>query len=326
MDFTKPRVALYYWVIPQTGYRNDGPPLFLNYNMRKILEGVDPMKNPDVMSNDKGNVVHLWPTRKDTKSHGKFDLHILVDHGEDALPVEQDFDYPHPNAYWVSDAHIGYDYRFKTAKKFDFVFCCQRKEMEQFEKDGIPKEKLFYLPHTVEPDCYRPFPILERWDWAFIGHLNSNHRIDLMDRMCKEFPNYYLGWRNPSVTGHNVLEDVAYKFSQARIIVSDSVKEDINMRTFEALACKRLLITKWIPTLEELLQDGKHLVTYKSIDEAVDKVRFYLAHPEERNRIAEAGYNEVLAKHTYRHRALEILKICLNYVPEKSVQEVVNAH
>lgn len=316
MDLNKPRVAIYYWVIPATNYRNDGPPLFIHYNLRKILNGQDPLKNPDCMSDESGNVVHLAPTTKDTKSHGKFDLHVLIDHGEDALPVEQNFDYPHPNAYWVSDAHIGYEYRLKTAKKFDYVFCCQKRAMEEFIRDGVPAEKVFFLPHAVEPDCYRPCPVIEKWDWAFIGHMNSNFRIDLLDRFTREFSNFYLGWRNPSIPGYNVLEDAAHKFCQSRLVVSNSVKDDINMRTFETLACKKLLLTNAIPTLPDLFENGKHLVTYNTIDEAVEAARGLIANRDIRESIAEGGYNEVIAKHTYKHRALSMLKTCLNYEPK----------
>lgn len=64
-------------------------------------------------------------------------------------------------------------------------------------------------------------------------------------------------------------------------------------------------------------EDGTHLVLFKTIDEAVEKAKYYLAHREEREAIAAAGYREFLDKHTYEHRAREILKTCLGYEIEK---------
>ena len=130
--------------------------------------------------------------------------------------------------------------------------------------------------------------------------------------------------RQPEWTGHNILEDTARKFSQSKIIVNESIQDDLNMRVFESLACKRLLLTEDIPAVRDHFEDGKHLVLFKTHDEAVEKAKYYLAHDEERNAIAEAGYKEFLEKHTYAHRANEILKTCLNY-EEKGV-ELAYAH
>lgn len=309
MDFNKPRVAIYYYVLPSTGMRNDGPPLFLQGAFRRLLDGkMD-------FSDSAGNVIHLWPTNN-PKDFGNFDLHVWPDHGEDALSVPTDWMPPSPNAYWCSDAHLGYDYRLSMAKKFDFVFCCQKRAMAEFERDGVAKEKLFFLPHAVEPTAYYPFDIIEKWDWAFIGHLNCPERIELLDRFCKEFPNFYLGWRQGHVPGWNVLEDAARKLSQARIIPNRTISDDIPMRVFEALACKRLLLTNHIPTLGDLFENGKHLVTYQTVDEAVELARRLLADTPRREAISQAGYEEVLAHHTYDHRARSILKTTLNYEPK----------
>jgi len=309
MDFNKPRVAIYYHVLDKTGRRNDGCPLFINYNMRKILDG-----NKDLSKQD-GNVLHLWPGNH-PEDYGKFDLHVWVDYGEDALGLPLDWYPPSNNAYWVSDAHINeaaYKYRMETAKKFDHVFVAQKVFIDQFVRDGVAAEKIHYLPHAFEPDCYKPTEIINRWDWCFIGHPNSMHRIDLLDRMCKEFPNWYVGWRNAAAPGYNSLDDIAYKMSQSKVGVNYSVNRDLNMRVFETMGTKTCLLTDSIPDLNDLFENGKHLVTFNSIDEAVDKMRDLLSNDEKRISIANAGYQEVLNKHTYRHRAEEILKVCLNY-------------
>ena len=87
------------------------------------------------------------------------------------------------------------------------------------------------------------------------------------------------------------------------------------MRVPEALACKKLLLTERIPAVEEFFVDGKDLVLFNTIDEAVEKARYYLAHDEERNKIAEAGYSKFLKGWTYMDRAKTILDICLGWRP-----------
>lgn len=318
---TKPKVAVYYFVVPQTGFRNDGCPLFLTYNLRKMLDGKDAYQNHNVMCENTGHVAHFSPSEP-ISAFGQFDLHILVDHGEDAIGVPLDWEIPHPSAYWVSDAHLGYKYRMQRAKEFDFVFVAQKRFIEEFVKDGIAREKIFWLPHAVEPMCYKPEPCIEKYDWAFVGHLNNPFRIDLLERFCKEWPvgeKGYLGWRMPERSGWNVMEDVSHKFSKARVILNESIQDDINMRTFEALGCKKALVTEWLPSLGDLFEDGKHLALYKTIDEAVALTRGLLADPVKREAMAQAGYAEVIAKHTYRRRAQEILEVCLQWKAQKEL-------
>ena len=83
----------------------------------------------------------------------------------------------------------------------------------------------------------------------------------------------------------------------------DRVWNSVTLKFFN-----RPFLTNWIPTLEELFTDGVHLVTYKTLDEAVDKAKYYIAHDEEREKIAEAGFNEVRSKHTFKHRVEQVLK------------------
>lgn len=324
MDFTKPRVAIYYDVLPSTGMRNDGGPLFINYNLRKILEGKDSRLDPTFMLSTE-NVVHLSPINP-INLNGKFDLNILIDYGEDALNIPLDWEIPHPNAYWIADSHLGYAYRLKRAREFDHVFVSHKPSIEKLIRDGVPAEKIHYLPWAAEHECYKPVPIIEKWDWCFIGHLNNNFRIDLVDRFCKEWPvgiNGYLGWRMAEMKGHNSLEDVAKKFCQSRIVLNESIQDDLNMRTFEALACRRLLLTEDIPAVRDHFEDGKHLVLFKTIDEAVSKAKDLLADAPRRESIAAAGYEEFLSRHTYMHRAKEILKICLGYeAPKEAVHAI----
>lgn len=320
MNFSRPRVAIYYDVLPQTSMRNDGAPLFMSMNLRMILNGDTFEKlQKDGMTDDGSNVVHMSPINP-TAQHGKFDLNVLVDYGEDVLGIPIDWEIPHPNVYWAFDTHIddkGYQYRLNRAKQFDHVFLCHKAQIAPFIRDGIDPAKIHYLPVAAEITGFRPYPIMPKWNWSFIGHLNSEHRIDLVDRFIKEFglgdQQGYLGYRIPQILGHCVLDDAAKKFSMSRITINDAIKLDLNMRVFEAMACKTALLTQDVEPIHEFFKDGEHLVLYRSIEEAVELARALLADEKGRARIAKAGYEEVVAKHTYHHRALEILKVCLDY-------------
>lgn len=299
----KTKVAIYY----HTGFgRNDGPPLYY-YNVLANKMGLD--------------VTHLQP-EGDISRFGKFDYHFWVDYGEDGLPVDHEWKIPQDGGktiYVCSDAHIdeeGKKYRFNQAKKFEYVFFNQKRALEEYLEDcGSNKynKKVMWLPHAAEPQAYPHFEILKKYDIGFIGHFqdvknyNGFTRIDFLDRMFREFPNFYFGTRSPQKEGMNMFEDAARKFCQSRVVLNVSVKDDINMRLFEVLSSGSFLLTNWLPTLKEIgLKDGIHLVTYKTLDEAVEKTKYYLEHEEERDKIAKAGHEEFMKNHTYQKRIEKI--------------------
>ena len=123
-----------------------------------------------------------------------------------------------------------------------------------------------------------------------------------MALLQKQFPRSFVGQR--------FFEEMARTYSAAHLTFNRSIRNDVNMRVFEALSCGSLLVTNDLRDngQGELFQDGKHLVAYREPEELLEKVRFYLNHPAERERIALAGMVEVQARHTYRHRMERLLQ------------------
>lgn len=282
--------------------RNDGNPLYM-YQAFKRMEGIQ---------SD-----HLIPTG-DLALFGTYDLHFEADWAEDALKPMIPYEIaqiPHPSAFWASDTHLGYDWRLEHSRKFDHVFVAQKRALEEFKRDGVDA---IWLPHAAEPLAYPNTPSIKKYDLCFIGHVNDPNRLDALDRMFREFPNFFYGVRR--------FEEAAEKYCQSKIVFNIAMRDDINMRVFETLCSGSFLLTNWLPTLGDLFEDGKHLVTYKTLDEAVEKAKYYIAHDDEREKIAEAGFQEVRSKHTFAHRAKTVLDACLpGWETQIKQKELVNA-
>ena len=88
-----------------------------------------------------------------------------------------------------------------------------------------------------------------------------------------------------------------------------------NMRLYEATGVGTLLITDNKDNLAELFEPGKEVVVYNTPEEAAELIRYYIVHPEEANRIAQAGQKRTLLEHTYERRMQELVPILEKYIP-----------
>ncbi|MCU4162543.1 CgeB family protein [Carboxylicivirga caseinilyticus] len=76
-----------------------------------------------------------------------------------------------------------------------------------------------------------------------------------------------------------------------------------NLRMFEATGIGSCLLTDWKPDINKYFTDEIEIVTYKSFDEAKDKIKYLLDHPEELEKIAKNGQARTLNEHTFINRA-----------------------
>jgi spore maturation protein CgeB len=88
-----------------------------------------------------------------------------------------------------------------------------------------------------------------------------------------------------------------------------------NMRLFETTGVGACLVTDWKENLKELFEPGKEVVTYRSAAECIEKIKWLLDNPLERENIARAGQNRTLHDHTYERRAAELDEIVRRMMP-----------
>ena len=79
-------------------------------------------------------------------------------------------------------------------------------------------------------------------------------------------------------------------------------------RTFEIAACKGFQITDWREELDEVFNEDE-LVTFKTIDELIEKVSFFIKYPEKRIPYIDNMYTKVINNHTWEIRIKEIMQI-----------------
>jgi len=83
---------------------------------------------------------------------------------------------------------------------------------------------------------------------------------------------------------------------------------DVNKRTFELGGMGAFQLTDHRPALSEYFEIGSEVVTFEGRADLREKVEYYLARPEERQRIAEAATKRAHRDHTFEKRLEVLLK------------------
>ena len=87
------------------------------------------------------------------------------------------------------------------------------------------------------------------------------------------------------------------------------MKGAVNQRVFDVPACGAFLLTDRRAQMENLFEPGAEVVAYDHPGEIPALVRHYLAHPQERAKVAQAARRRVLAQHTYVARMQELVDV-----------------
>jgi len=197
-----------------------------------------------------------------------------------------------------------------------------------FRRRGIKSE---YLPLCFEPRVLDKIPTQKRiYDVTFIGGISRAHKHgfqllnELANRIKIDVWGYGKNDLNPSSNlykyhhGETWGKDMYKLMLQSKITINrhiDVAKNNANnMRLYEATGCGAMLITDRKDNLDELFKVGEEVIAYWNIDELVAKIRYYLAHADQRREIASAGQRRTLRDHTYPVRMKQLIGILENYL------------
>jgi hypothetical protein len=155
-----------------------------------------------------------------------FDLYLRIDDGMDAaLPADL-----HPSAFWAIDTHVDFDRCLAQARTCDLVFAAQRDGAEALRQAGI--RSATWLPLACDPAIHRKHDLPKQYDFSFVGNLFPGPRADLLDRLRHRLARHFIG--------NCYFEEMACAYSTSHTVFNRSIRNDVNMRVFEALACGSL--------------------------------------------------------------------------------------
>lgn len=102
---------------------------------------------------------------------------------------------------------------------------------------------------------------------------------------------------------------LVYNGSKINIYVTPrAIRSGVPLRVLEIMACQGFVLVNYQEDLAREFEDGKEIVMYRSLEEMVEKVQYYLEYEEERKQIARAGYEKVLREYNYAEKLRRIFE------------------
>jgi spore maturation protein CgeB len=214
---------------------------------------------------------------------------------------------PTPKIAWYAEsAH-------RDDRSFDFSRCRGIADLHYYPAAQDAHEFCGeWLPFGVDTSLFHPMAGVEkRYEAAFLGTLYPK-RVEYARSIT--FP---ISLMPPVRDDHPVksFQMLAAAYNSTKIFVNmPAYSRLLVTKVSEVIACRVLLVTPFIDHPSGLhnmtqFEGGKHLVYYdqNKPGELADVLNYYLNHSVEREAIAQAGWEEVVLRHTLDQRVVKMV-------------------
>lgn len=241
-----------------------------------------------------------------------------------------------PTVFWNKEDPVHFAEFLPTASLFDWVFTTEGECIERYRSE-LGHDRVALLPFAAQPSIHNPMgrPADEDLrDIAFAGtyfaHKYPDRReqmdmllgaamevsekygmsLDIFARFQGIDPNYsYPPPLDGFVRGELSYQQVLTAYRSYRTFINvNSIPDSRTMcarRIFEITACGAVVVSSQTPAIDEYLGDA--VVESRDRPESAAVFRALMRSPELRERLAHQGQMTIWERHTYSHRADQIL-------------------
>lgn len=195
--------------------------------------------------------------------------------------------------FWAIDTHTAWERCLEIARHFPLVYAAQHDGTEALRAEGI---NAHWLPVAAEPDGHHRDRGVERdIDVAFVGNQLSEARREVLRLVDAAFDNFALDNSGDP-------ERISELYSRAKVVINHSIRNDVNMRIFEAASCGAMVVTNRID-LSQWADLDLTLSVYDKPDGVVSAIQAVLDYTDGWPRDAARRNQQIIAeRHTYAHR------------------------
>jgi spore maturation protein CgeB len=249
---------------------------------------------------------------------------------------------------WFCDDHWRFDsFSRYYAPSFQWVVTTDSRAMSRYKDIGcehVIKSQWGFNSYAVLPQSSA-----EEFDVTFIGQVHSRRRqiIDRLRTAGIDVRCWGRGWPNGRLAQEELhrmfrRSRINLNFTEssivsgvkplAKIVASRRADGSIHLnsprraldqirsiattrcpqikgRNFEIPGAGGFLLTAEADNLDEYFVPEKEIGVFSSFADLVEKIHYYLTHPEERERVRAAGHERTIREHSYERRLSEILSI-----------------
>lgn len=214
-----------------------------------------------------------------------------------------------PEAKWIyemGDCPQSFRMHFPRAQKYDAVLCPDHQCTEILQKSGI---NAHWWTHFGDTSIYKPDPDANvEYDCVSTCGPRGNGAPVFTDKVKTALRDAFNNERYFFGLDH------AERLNMGKMVFQHSQFGELTRRVFEGMACGKMVITDRLSdatNINALFTEGEDIVYYDREDpeDAIEKIRYYATHDEERERIAANGLRKVLESHTQVQRVDKIEEI-----------------
>jgi spore maturation protein CgeB len=219
---------------------------------------------------------------------------------------------------WTTDDSWRYrQFSRLVAPSFDAFTTTYPSAFERYGSDGIHNVQLTQWAASSGA-LRRPLPCVEcTIPVSFVGtaHGSRTAWVQMLASRGVDVRCFGHGWPSGAIPAEEIpriirSSVISLNFANSAWAFSGMLprrSRQIKARTFEVPGAGGFLLSEWVDGLDAYLAPGHEIETFRTADEAAEKIRFYLMNPGRRDAIARAGYERTAHEHTYDRRLGEML-------------------
>lgn len=241
-----------------------------------------------------------------------------------------------PKVYLIADVHLAHSQHIHCIKKSNFdrvLFVYKWWENKVGKQLGT---KTGWLPHSVNTDVFRDYQQPKIYDAVSSGHAFLDH-YPLRVKIQNTLPN--VSGIKFSMPGHPQLEMTnTKKQSATKFLIRENYAKFLNQSKMFAFGggANNYPVAKYVEgmgsetmVLAPFPKDGKELgfvpgENFVEIDSSnfVDKIKWYLKHDDERQRIVDCARETVLKHHSAETRAKQLINYLHDDVEDLDCKQI----
>jgi spore maturation protein CgeB len=181
---------------------------------------------------------------------------------------------------WFMDPLVTYDEEMRQKTKLVDYFCCDKENVLEQAIKINPNS--FHVCEGFDETVDIPRDQKKVYEVSFIGNIYGDRKkiIDNIEHNVKIIEGAY-------GTQHS------QEVSKTKINLNFCTSEGASDRVYKVMAAGGFLLSNDWKNRKNYLTDGKECVIFHDMQDLNDKIDYYLKNEEERNAIAQLGYNAV---------------------------------